>query len=1005
MLDFVWEGLLAWLQTIIISGLDIINVDMLYAFSPQMITITKYFPFFEETWELITQIAFAGVVFLALFKVIQNSFLVFTKNYEHPLIIGIRSILALAVITFAPYLVNYFIEFADIAYWGILEVSGIPATDGWFSGINNMLGNMLTTTGGAITNTVTEPIDFASFSPISMGEHLVETLLALLLTIAIAWNYFKLVLAMAERYVVLGAMYYTMPLAGIPIVSRETSSITKSWVKMLIAELMILVLNLWFIAAFRKGVIGSGATVSFTVNGKAVGSPLLWSFIALALLKVAQRIDAHLSTLGLSTPQLAGGVASTLLAGFATTGHMLSNFARKGGVFSPGKNSTLSPFEQRAAASLAKSGRSGTTVTSAKDINTIKSAADAMRAVKDNNVKMSGDAAAAYAKKIAPEQFKGKEILSANADKDGFIAKYKDANGKEATLQFSESKPDGISKQVSIGGTEGFLKDTGTPYSFADVNDNKTKFSDFADQHLNGEDNFIANSGHISQRDLEGATISATPDGEGLVIQDKDGKELARMSAFNDENIEGINANTVIGEGSDGLYRADFNADPNIPLPKGYSYAGEKFVDKEGNEIPHGTEGGIWQDSYETPDNKFISKDEMNGVLQDSYVKNSDYAGNVNYSNDKGFTDADGNQVDMSKCGWEMSTIASEQPLYDVDGTGTSYQTGEEIASNVGLKYSNGAFYTGYGRTVKSDDLGWQQSDTAGANGEALYQNMSDPGNYRSGSDIASDYSELSYQDGKFVSPSGEGISPEALGIRAAEGDIPKVVDDGNGKPTYEYHNSITGGYANGSEIADKLSNPEYAGQTFGGHAMDGADDLYFDGTKAAVFNQGELAEQNAPKYGEVPSGQESYYNPSTGEFGAAGRGAQTFGESVEQLMDNDYAFSGSVGGAVAKAYMQMDNTDVLKATMDKDNIVLEIRDSKLPDDMVRKEQYWSDLGDDKRSGTYQRVSSAGDKSWVKTYDNAARKDFKGDSESDVSTRDHKYGSESRTGKGRRKRH
>ena len=50
--------------------------------------------------------------------------------------------------------------------------------------------------------------------------NIVEALVAFILTIPIAWNYFKLVLEMAERYVVIGVMYYTMPLACVPIVSK-----------------------------------------------------------------------------------------------------------------------------------------------------------------------------------------------------------------------------------------------------------------------------------------------------------------------------------------------------------------------------------------------------------------------------------------------------------------------------------------------------------------------------------------------------------------------------------------------------------------------------------------------------------------------------------------------------------------------------------------------------------------------------------------------------------------
>lgn len=47
-----------------------------------------------------------------------------------------------------------------------------------------------------------------------------------------------------------------------------------------------------------------------------------------------------------------------------------------------------------------------------------------------------------------------------------------------------------------------------------------------------------------------------------MIIKDKDGFEMARLSKFDDEHADNITDDTLIGEFADGgLYRADINTD------------------------------------------------------------------------------------------------------------------------------------------------------------------------------------------------------------------------------------------------------------------------------------------------------------------------------------------------------------------------------------------------------------------------------------------------------------
>lgn len=58
------------------------------------------------------------------------------------------------------------------------------------------------------------------------------TLIVLILVLVLAWNYLKLLFEAAERYVLLGVLVYTAPVAFAMGASQATSNIFKSWCRM-----------------------------------------------------------------------------------------------------------------------------------------------------------------------------------------------------------------------------------------------------------------------------------------------------------------------------------------------------------------------------------------------------------------------------------------------------------------------------------------------------------------------------------------------------------------------------------------------------------------------------------------------------------------------------------------------------------------------------------------------------------------------------------------------------
>ena len=739
MLNFVWESLLSWLQSTVISSLDVLDQSMLYAFSPRLITMDHYFPGLNDLWDLVVSVAFGMTLALCIFKLFQNSFLSISKSYESPFITILRTIFAFVVITTIPQLLKYIFEFADIVYWGVLDEGGIDDAFSAGAAASSVLKRVAEAISGSVAD-LASPDMLTEIFNITERVSLAEFLVCTILTIAIVWNYFKLMLEIAERYVVLGIMYYTMPLAAVPLVSRETSSITKSWLRMVVSELMILVLNVWFIVVFRNAIMSNNMIAGeYEVNGHTVGSGILWCFLAVAFLKTAQKIDSHIATLGLTTAQLGSGVAASLLS----TGLGIAGAAQQINKGIQNARTAIARKKALAAGALADSTRNGAVVSN-KNMVKDASVSDVAHAMKMNGSNLHGEAAVEAVKKAAPEIVGDKNIQSAKINNGDFTATYKDANGKDATISFTKNQPEGVSKAASYAGMDGYVQDTGSPYNYDDIN-NGTSFNEYADKYLGGQQNALAASGRFSQQDLDEATVSQNPSGDGIVVKDKNGMEMATISKYDNDHADNISDNTLIGESGDGLYRADINTNERYPLPEGYSYAGDTLVDDNGNAISEVASTGFtttgsngngyenlsgefinsngetvsdahYQDSYITPDGKYISSDEMQSIMKDKTVAPSDYANNLQYNPETGFTDMNGNNVNMDKTGWvDDGTNSGIYTNKYTNGTATGEQIAERYSNPTYASKSYGGFtedgtemyYDNYSKdAVSTDNMG-----------------------------------------------------------------------------------------------------------------------------------------------------------------------------------------------------------------------------------------------------------------------------------------------------------
>ncbi len=306
MLDWVFEGIIAWVGEHVNSLLDAVSGIMLDTLGVDMVVMTSYFPFLESAFQTIRYI---GIILLLL-MVIWQLFRSFTGpilEAENPLTLLARGTLAAFCIWNSREIFDILLYIARAPY-EVLQ--GIPGSSHDITSFNTIFSflqaNLLTAINGV-----------AMSNPIL-------TLLAIILIIALGWNYLKLLLEVVERYIMVGILYFTSPLAFGMLGTKSTANVFKAWCRMAGSELLLLVLNVWFVRGYNSGV-----TVLLMNSGVVAGRPaagaILCIFCLLAYLKIAQRFDAYLATLGLNTAQTGGNLGMEMLVMTRMIGSMIGH--------------------------------------------------------------------------------------------------------------------------------------------------------------------------------------------------------------------------------------------------------------------------------------------------------------------------------------------------------------------------------------------------------------------------------------------------------------------------------------------------------------------------------------------------------------------------------------------------------------------------------------------------------------------------------------------------------
>lgn len=222
----ILDGIVEWIAEQVMHGLNLINTSVLGALGCNMNTFLRYFPAAGTMYKIFVALAIGLILLNWIWQLFKNYGLSVGIEAEDPVKLSIRSVLFILLTYFADQIVNIVLSIGGTPYNWILN-SSLPSLD--FANFNSVL---LTILGVCASGAV--------------------SLIALILVLVLAWNYIKLLFEAAERYVLLGVIVYTAPVAFALGASQSTSSIFKSWCRMLGGQIFLLIMNAWCLRLFTS---------------------------------------------------------------------------------------------------------------------------------------------------------------------------------------------------------------------------------------------------------------------------------------------------------------------------------------------------------------------------------------------------------------------------------------------------------------------------------------------------------------------------------------------------------------------------------------------------------------------------------------------------------------------------------------------------------------------------------------------------------------------------------
>ena len=222
----ILDGIVGWIAKQVMAGLDMITTSVLGALGCDMTSFVRYFPAADTMYKIFVGLAIGIILLNWVWQTFKNFGHPAGIEAEDPVKLAIRSVLFIMLAYFANDIVDIVLNIGGTPYKWIMTADLPPIS---FANFNSVITVILgVCASGAVA------------------------IIALILVLMLAWNYIKLLFEAAERYVLLGVLVYTAPVAFAMGASQSTNNIFKSWCRMFGGQIFLLIMNAWCLRLFTS---------------------------------------------------------------------------------------------------------------------------------------------------------------------------------------------------------------------------------------------------------------------------------------------------------------------------------------------------------------------------------------------------------------------------------------------------------------------------------------------------------------------------------------------------------------------------------------------------------------------------------------------------------------------------------------------------------------------------------------------------------------------------------
>ena len=311
-MTWVYDEILSWLLSLVGGLLNVLAAGFLECFDIGQDMFLSYMPFWKDLIGLIQKMGIAFCTVILIGKLLQNFLAPVTGQLEDPIILAGRYIVAMAMCFFTPQVIMYEFKFFQQIYSAVATIK--------FAGVDK--------SGEDLTLTDLGGLNLAAGLPgVGVGAT-AGVLIQLILTITIVWNFVKLLLEAAERYIVINLGVVFSPLAGSAFTSKETEKIFFTYIRVVFSQLLLMVMNIIFVrgtitmlsTSASLGLVQPG---QFTQSdGTTAGNLMVFLLFVVAFEKAGMQVDAYMRSLGLDVVQTGQGLMGDLMVGVGAVSSM-----------------------------------------------------------------------------------------------------------------------------------------------------------------------------------------------------------------------------------------------------------------------------------------------------------------------------------------------------------------------------------------------------------------------------------------------------------------------------------------------------------------------------------------------------------------------------------------------------------------------------------------------------------------------------------------------------------